>query len=195
MRKIAAGLFAGADGVVADPQDWHFPYFDDELGAAVTDLLGVADTVLFGRKTYEGFAEAWPAREEAGEEDYEMAVALGNARKIVVSHSPLELTWRNSEQVQGDLLDYVKELKAGEGGPIGMSGSVSVIRQLLRAGLLDELHLFVHPIAVGKGLRVWEDDLDQPIKLRLVKCDVFKTSTLHVVYGPENLENTENAAA
>jgi dihydrofolate reductase len=195
MRKITAGLFAGADGVVADPQDWHFPYFDDELGVAVTDLLGAADTVLFGRKTYEGFAEAWPAREEAGEEDYEMAVALGNARKIVVSHSQLELTWRNSEQVQGDLLDYVKELKAGEGGPIGMSGSVSVIRQLLRAGLLDELHLFVHPIAVGKGLRVWEDDLDQPIKLRLVKCDVFKTGTLHVVYGRENLENAENAAA
>ncbi|OLE25426.1 MAG: pyrimidine reductase [Catenulispora sp. 13_1_20CM_3_70_7] len=189
MRKITAGLFAGADGVVEDPQNWHFPYFDDDLGAAVMEQLGSADTVLFGRKTYEGFAEAWPAREAAKEEDYEMAVALGNMRKIVVSHSPLEFAWRNSEQVPGDLLDFVKELKAGEGGPIGMSGSVSVVRQLLHAGLLDELHLFVHPIAVGKGLRIWEDDLDEPIKLRLIKCDVFKSGTLHVVYGPDDTED------
>jgi dihydrofolate reductase len=184
MRKITAGLFSGADGVVDEPQTWHFPYFCDELGVAVTDLMGSADTVLFGRKTYEGFAEAWPAREEAKGEDYEMAKTLGDVRKIVASHSPLEFTWRNSEQVEGDLLDYVKELKATEGGPIGMSGSVSVVRQLLRAGLLDELHLFIHPVAVGKGLRVWEDDLDEPLKLRLIKCDVFKSGTLHVVYGP-----------
>ncbi|GAA1970780.1 dihydrofolate reductase family protein [Catenulispora subtropica] len=184
MRKITAGFFSGADGVVDEPQTWHFPYFCDELGAAVMELMGSADTVLFGRKTYEGFAEAWPAREEAGGEDYEMAKALGDARKIVVSHSPLDLTWRNSEQVQGDLIEYVQALKAEDGGPIGMSGSVSVARQLLHAGLLDELHLFIHPVAVGKGLRLWEDDLDEPLKLSLIKCDVFKSGTLHVVYGP-----------
>jgi len=184
MRKITVGLFSGADGVVEDPQLWHFPYFCDELGVAVMEQIGSADTVLFGRKTYEGFAEAWPAREEAKGEDYEMAKALGDMRKIVVSHSPLEFTWRNSEQVQGDLIDYVRELKAGAGGPIALSGSVSVARQLMHAGLLDEVHLFIHPVAVGKGLRLWEDDLDQPLKLRLIKCDVFKSGTLHVVYGP-----------
>ena len=183
MRTITAGLFSAADGVVAEPQDWHFPYFCDELGAAVMEQIGAARTVLFGRTTYEGFAAAWPAREAAGQ-DLELAKALGDARKIVVSHEKLDFTWRNSEQVEGDLLDYVRELKAGEGGPIALSGSVSVVRQLLRAGLLDELHLFVHPIALGKGLRLWQDDLDEPIKLRLVKCDVFKSGTLHVVYGP-----------
>ncbi|MBS2532076.1 dihydrofolate reductase family protein [Catenulispora sp. NF23] len=183
MRTITAGLFSAADGVVAEPQDWHFPYFNDELGVAVMEQLGAAKTVLFGRTTYEGFAAAWPAREAAGQ-DLEMAEALGDARKIVVSHQKLDLTWRNSEQVEGDLLDFVRELKAGDGGPIGVSGSVSVVRQLLRAGLLDELHLFVHPIALGQGLRIWQDDLAEPIKLRLIKCDVFKTGTLHVVYGP-----------
>ena len=183
MRTITAGLFSAADGVVAEPQDWHFPYFSDELGAAVMEQVGAAQTMLFGRTTYEGFAAAWPAREEAGE-DYEIAKALGDARKIVVSHEKLDLPWRNSEQVRGDLLDFVRDLKAGEGGPIAVSGSVSVVRQLLRAGLLDELHLFVHPIALGRGLRVWQDDLDEPIKLRLIKCDVFKSGTLHVVYGP-----------
>ncbi|GAA2056111.1 dihydrofolate reductase family protein [Catenulispora yoronensis] len=184
MRKITVGLFSGADGVVAEPQTWHFPYFGEELGAAVMKQIGETDTVLFGRKTYEGFAESWPAREEAKGDDYLMAKALGDKRKIVVSHSPLEFTWRNSEQVQGDLIEYVKELKAEEGGTIGLSGSVSVVRQLMRAGLLDELHLYIHPVAVGNGLRLWEDDLDEPLKLKLISCDVFKTGTLHVVYGP-----------
>lgn len=184
MRKITAGFFSGIDGVVEEPQTWHFPYFCEELGAAVMEQIGGSDTVLFGRTTYEGFAGAWPAREEAGGEDYELAKSLGDMRKIVVSHSPLEFTWRNSEQVRGDLIEYVKDLKQSEGGPIGLSGSVSVVRQLLHAGLLDELHLYIHPVAVGKGLRLWEDDLDEPIKLRLIKCDVFKSGTLHAVYGP-----------
>ena len=183
MRKITAGLFASADGVVEEPQNWHFPYFSDELGAAVGEQLGASDTVLFGRKTYEGFAEAWPAREEAGEMDAEMAKQLGDARKIVVSGRKLDFHWRNSEQVEGDLIEYVRALKQTDGGPIGMSGSVSVVRQLLAAGLLDELHLFVHPIALGHGLRVWEER-EEPIKLKLIKCDVFKSGTLHVVYGP-----------
>lgn len=184
MRTLTAGLFSAADGVVAEPQNWHFPYYCDELGAAVMEQLGAARTLLFGRTTYDGFAEAWPAREDGGEY-VEMAKALGDARKFVVSHEKLDFTWRNSEQVPGDLLDFVRELKAGDGGPIAVSGSVSVVRQLLRAGLLDELHLFVHPIAMGRGLRVWQDDLEEPIKLRLIKCDVFKSGTLHVVYGPD----------
>ena len=117
MRTITAGLFSAADGVVAEPQDWHFPYFCDELGAAVGELVGGADTLLFGRTTYEGFAEAWPAREAAGQ-DLEFAKALGDARKIVFSHEQLDFTWRNSEQVRGDLLDFVRELKAGDGGPV-----------------------------------------------------------------------------
>ncbi|MEU6511264.1 dihydrofolate reductase family protein [Streptomyces sp. NPDC046942] len=183
MRKISAGLFIAADGVVESPEKWHFPYFNDEMGAAVTAQLGAADTVLLGRVTYDTFAGAWPAREAAGEDDAEMAKALGDARKIVVSNSPLEFTWRNSEQLQGDLVEAVTKLKAEPGGPIGMSGSVSVVRQLLAAGLIDELHLLVHPIAVGRGQRLF-DDTAEPIPLKLITSDVFKTGVLHVVYGP-----------
>src|ERR671914_2109796 len=86
MRKITAGLFISLDGVVEAPDRWHFPYFNEEMGAAVDASLGAADTVLFGRKTYEGFAGAWPEREAAGEEDADLAKALGDARKIVVSN-------------------------------------------------------------------------------------------------------------
>ncbi|RKE17060.1 dihydrofolate reductase family protein [Streptomyces sp. TLI_171] len=183
MRKITAGMFIAADGVVENPHEWHFPYFNEELGAAVGAQLGSADTVLLGRTTYDVFAASWPQREEAGGEDAAMAKTLGDVRKIVVSHQDLSFTWRNSEQLKGDLLDGVRALKQEEGGPIGMSGSVSVVRQLLAAGLLDELHLFVHPVARGRGLRLFDDTAD-PIELTLLSCETFRTGTLHVVYGP-----------
>ncbi len=69
MRTITAGLFIALDGVVEDPHLWHFPYHNDELGEAVNAQLGAADTVLFGRRTYESFAGAWPERETAGRPD------------------------------------------------------------------------------------------------------------------------------
>jgi dihydrofolate reductase len=183
MRKITAGLFIAADGVVESPEQWHFPYFNEEMGAAVGAQLGAADTVLLGRVTYDTFAAAWPAREDAGGEDAPMAKALGDTRKIVVSHSELAFTWRNSEQLQGDLVEAVTALKQGDGGPIGMSGSISVVRALLAAALIDELHLFVHPIAIGQGLRLFDGTTD-PIRLKLLSNTVFTTGVLHTVYGP-----------
>jgi dihydrofolate reductase len=184
MRKITAGLFISLDGVVEAPDQWHFPYFNEEMGAAVDATLGAADTMLFGRKTYDSFAGAWPDREAAGGEDAAFAKKLGDARKIVASNRPLEFTWRNSEQLQGDLVEAVTALKNQSGtGTIGMSGSVSVVRQLLAAGLLDELHLLVHPIAVRKGMRLF-DEGEPPIPLSLLSSQTFKTGVLNLVYAP-----------
>jgi|SRR5215218_3359312 len=183
MRKIIANLFISLDGVVEEPADWHFPYFNDEMGAAVDAVLGTADTVLLGRRTYDDHAGAWPEREAAGEEDAEFAKALGDVRKIVVSRQRLELTWRNSEQLQGDLVEAVAALKNEPGGPIATSGSISVVRQLLAAGLLDELRLLVHPIAVRKGMRLF-DEGEHPIPLRLISSEAFSTGVLNLVYGP-----------
>jgi dihydrofolate reductase len=136
----------------------------------------------FGRKTYDSFAGAWPEREAAGGEDAPFAKKLGEARKIVVSNQQLEFTWRNSEQLQGDLVEAVTALKNEPGdGTIGMSGSVSVVRQLLAAGLLDELHLLVHPIAVRKGMRLF-DEGEPPIPL--TSSQTFKTGVLNLVYAP-----------
>jgi dihydrofolate reductase len=182
MRKITAGLFISLDGVVEAPDQWHFPYFNEEMGAAVDATLGAADTVLFGRKTYDSFAGAWPEREAAGEEDAGLAKALGDARKIVVSNQQLEFTWRNSEQLEGDLVEAVTALKNESGANIALSGSVSVVRQLLAAGLLDELHLLVHPIAVRKGMRLF-DDGETPIPLRLISSETFETGVLNLVYA------------
>ena len=182
-RKVVASLFISLDGVVEEPGDWHFPYFNDEMGAAVGELLGVADTLLLGRKTYDDHAGAWPEREAEGGEDAEFAKVLGDARKIVVTRQRLELTWRNSERLEGDLVEAVTALKNEPGGPIAISGSVSVVRQLLAAGLLDELHLLVHPIAVRKGMRLF-DEAETAIPLRLVSSQTFSTGVLHLVYAP-----------
>jgi dihydrofolate reductase len=189
LRKITAGLFIALDGVVEAPDQWHFPYFNEEMGAAVDATLGAADTVLFGRKTYDSFAGAWPEREQAGEEDAGLAKKLGDVRKIVVSNQKLEFTWRNSEQLEGDLVEAVAALKNEPGGNIGMSGSVSVVRQLLAAALVDELHLLVHPIAVRQGMRLFDEG--ETIPLRLISSETFETGVLNLVYG--SAESTGDA--
>jgi dihydrofolate reductase len=183
MRKITAGVFIALDGVVEEPASWHFPYFNDEMGAAVGATFGRADTMLFGRKTYDSFAGAWPDREAAGGEDAGFAKALGDMRKIVASHQTLEFTWRNSEQLDGDLVETVAALKNGPGGEIALSGSISIVRQLLAAGIIDELHLLVHPIAVGTGMRLFGDG-GSPIPLRLISSETFSTGVLNLAYGP-----------
>ena len=185
MATIKASLFTALDGVV-DPAvgNWHFPYFNEEMGEAVGTTHD-ADVMLFGRVTYDSFAGAWPDREAAGGEDAPFAKQLGDMRKIVASRRPLEFSWRNSEQVQGDLVEAVTALKADPGiGQIALSGSVSIVRQLLDAGLLDELHLFVHPATAGGGLRLFDDGA--PMRyLRLLSATAFKTGVVHLAYAPD----------
>jgi dihydrofolate reductase len=183
MRKILATLFISLDGIVDGLEQWHFPYFNDEMGAAVDRVLGTADTLLLGRKTYDSFAGAWPEREAAGDEDADFAKKLGDARKIVVSNRQLSFTWRNSEQLKGELVAGVTALKNEPGDlHIAMSGSPSIVRQLLAAGLLDELHLLVHPVAAGKGMRLFEPG-ETPIPLKLISSEAFRTGVLDLVYG------------
>ena len=184
MRKIVAGMFISLDGVVEAPDQWHFPYFNDEMGAAVGGMLDQADTMLIGRVTYDSFAGAWPDREAAGEEDAGFAKQLGDLRKIVVSHQKLDFTWRNSEQLQGGFVDAVTKLKNEAGGDIGMSGSPSIVRQLLEANLLDELHLLVHPIAVRSGMHLF--GAGEAIPLKLLSAETFSTGVLYLVYGPDD---------
>jgi dihydrofolate reductase len=185
MATITASLFMALDGVV-DPAvgNWHFPYFNDEMGAAVAQTHD-ADVMLFGRVTYDSFAGAWPDREAAGGDDAEFARQIGDMRKIVVSHRPLTFTWRNSEQLPGDLVAGATALKADPSiRRIAISGCVSVVRQLLAAGLIDELHLFVHPVLAGSGLRLFEEDgVERP--LRLLASQPFATGVIHLAYGPD----------
>jgi dihydrofolate reductase len=185
MATITASLFSALDGVV-DPMvgDWHFPYFNEEMGEAVTATHD-ADAMLFGRVTYDSFAGAWPEREAAGGDDADFATRLGDVRKVVVSRSPLNFTWRNSEQLEGELVPGVIALKRDPSvGRIAISGCVSVVRQLVDAGLIDELHLFLHPATAGSGLRLFADGA--PARhFALRAATPFRTGVVHLVYAPD----------
>jgi dihydrofolate reductase len=184
MTTITASLFMALDGGV-DPGvgDWHFPYFNDEMGEVVGRTHD-ADVMLFGRVTYDSFAGAWPEREAEGGDEAPFAKRLGDVRKIVASRQPLSFSWRNSEQLQGELVESVTALKRDPAVErIALSGSVSIVRQLLDAGLLDELNLFVHPATAGSGLRLFEEH-GPSRHLKLLSVQPFQTGVMHVVYAP-----------
>ncbi|MEU9516466.1 dihydrofolate reductase family protein [Micromonospora sp. NPDC048169] len=184
MATVISTLFISADGVAEIDPDWHFPYFDDNMGRAVTEDYDTSDVLLIGRETYDSFAGAWPDREAAGGEDAPFAKQLGDMRKVVVSRQPLEFSWRNSEVIQGDLIDAVRALKADTGiKGILIPGSISVVRQLLAAGLVDELRLLVHPVAARKGRRLF-DEGDAPYHLRVAATEAYPTGVLRVIYTP-----------
>ena len=184
MAKVISTLFISADGVAEIDPEWHFPYFDDAMGRAVNEDYETSDVMLIGRVTYDSFAGAWPDRETAGGEDAQFATHLGDARKVVVSRQPLDFSWRNSELLDGDLVEAVRALKADVGiRGILVPGSISVVQQLLAAGLVDELRLLVHPVAARKGRRLF-DDGDAPYHLRVTATEVFPTGVIRVIYAP-----------
>ncbi|GAA2334597.1 dihydrofolate reductase family protein [Streptomyces kunmingensis] len=184
MAKLISSLFISADGVAEIDPDWHFPYFDANMARAVTEDYDTSDVLLIGRETYDSFAGAWPGREAAGGEDAPFAKQLGDVRKVVVSRQPRSFTWRNSELIGGELVDAVTALKADTGvRGILVPGSLSVVQQLLAAGLIDELRLLVHPVAARKGRRLF-DEGNAPYHLRVTASEVFPTGVIRVIYEP-----------
>jgi dihydrofolate reductase len=187
MATLVSTLFSSLDGVVEIDPAWHFPYFDEHMGAAVGEDYEGVDVLLIGRVTYDSFAGAWPDRERAGGEDATFAAQLGDTRKVVVTRGDHDLGWRQAERLEGDLVAAVTALKAQPGvGKILVPGSVSVVRQLLAAGLLDELRLLVHPVAARRGERLFDEG--EPLyPLRLLRSDVFPTGVVRLVYAPAEL--------
>ena len=184
MAKVVSTLFVSADGVAEIDPDWHFPYFDENMGRAVGEDYDTANVLLIGRVTYDSFAGAWPDREAAGGDDAPFAKRLGDTRKVIVSRQPLEFSWRNCELLDGDLADAVTALKADPGVTgILVPGSISVVQQLLAAGLVDELRLLVHPVAARKGRKLF-DDGDAPYHLAVTATEVFPTGVIRVIYTP-----------
>jgi dihydrofolate reductase len=177
MTKIIAGLFSSVDGVVEAPEDWHFPYFDDEVGAVVGTLM--QPRMLLGRVTYAGFAEYFGPL--AGQE---FADQMAAPPKFVVSTTLESAEWGNATVLGADWADRLREIKTGDGPDLGMSGSITLIRSLLAEGLLDELHLLVHPVVVGKGQRLFPEGTGS-FPLPLASVTALKNGTVHVVYAPE----------
>lgn len=179
MRKIKSYFFISLDGVVESPDKWHFRYFDDEMGAAVGAGFATTGALLMGRVLYDEWAAYWP---EHADEPF--GDVMNSIKKYVVSDSLQAAEWQNSEIISGDVARQLTAIKAQDGGDITMSGSPTTVRWLLREGLLDELHLLVHPIVVGDGLaRLFPPD-EPSTPLELLTAQTFKTGVLNLSYAP-----------
>jgi dihydrofolate reductase len=178
MRKLVVAEFISLDGVVEAPDTWHFPYMNEEMFGVMWSLNADADTMLLGRVTYQSFAGAF-ANASA---DDPVAAQMNKPAKVVVSKTLDDLEWANSTLLAGDdIADGVAKLKQQPGGAILTTGSTRLARTLLRAGLVDELNLLVHPIVLGSGQRLFEDEGSR-LPLKLVSCTALSTGVVHAVY-------------
>jgi dihydrofolate reductase len=175
MRKIVAGLAMSLDGVVGSPSTWML--FDDEMNAVVSEGLQRCDAILLGRVTYLRFASLWPGLGS----DVPLADFMNNTPKYVVSSTLDRLDWANSILLTGDLAGELARLREQPGKNIQVPGSPTLVKSLLRDGLLDELSLMIQPVVVGSGLRLF-DELTDPVNLRLAESKALGTGVLSVTY-------------
>jgi dihydrofolate reductase len=181
MRKVVAAEFLSLDGVMESPDQWHFPYFNDEMGQAVGEGFATSDALLMGRVLYEEWAAFWPQQDP---EENPVAATMNGVRKYVVSttlEEPLE--WNNASLIGENVAEEISELKDQPGKDIVISGSGALVRSLLDAGLLDELRLMVHPVVVGSGKRLFEEG-EKQTALELVDAKTFATGVVYLTYKP-----------
>ena len=163
MRRVTAGLFYSLDGVVEAPDRWQFDSFDEELGAELTGMIDRTDTVLLGRVSYQEWAGYWPNAEADSFGSF-----INPVEKFVASRTLTgDLEWQNSRLIDRSLEEFVTALRESGGGEIAVCGSISIVRQLLFARLLDSLTLLVHPVVAGGSGRHLFDSDDPATRLTL----------------------------
>jgi len=180
MRKVTAGFFHSVDGVIEAPNLFQFDSFDAELGQLLGGVMANVDTVLLGRVGYSEWAGYWPTAQQ----DNDFGDFINGVPKYVASRTlqPADLTWQNSTLIEGDLLDFVRQLKAQPGGEIAVMAGVDVARQLFFAGLLEELTLITHPVVAGAGKRMFQPT-DPLTRLTLLKSTITSAGNVVVTYG------------
>ena len=177
MRKLIESTFMSLDGVIDNPQNWSPPYWDDEHAAYAQKLMADTDELLLGRKTYEGFAEAWPQRSGAPFTD-----KINAMPKHVATRTLTDLSW-NARRLEGDAAEAVAELKQRDGENLLKYGTGRFSRTLIENGLLDELHVWIFPVLVGEGQRLI-DGIDVT-HLQLVDTTRFESGIVVNAYAPK----------
>ncbi len=187
MRKVVATELVSVDSVMGSPEEWAFSYSNDEMEEANASGMATSDAMQLGRVAYQEFASYWPYQNSAEQPftDY-----LNNTPKFVVSTTLEEpLQWQNSTLIEGNVAEEITTLKQQPGKDIGIVGSGALVRSLLRDGLLDQLTLMVHPIVVGRGKRLFEEEGDRKA-LELVESRTFGTGVLSST-SPTNRHRAE----
>ena len=191
MRKLIVSTFLTLDGVMQAPggpgEDddggfahggWSVNYWDDLMGQVKSEEFNVPFDMLLGRRTYDIFAAYWPhAPEEAGSKP------LNDATKYVVSRGRPKLEWDPSVLIEGDAAEGVAKLKEGSGPELQVHGSGNLIQTLMRHGLVEEYRLWVFPLVIGSGKRLFADGTI-PAGMRLVDSKVSTTGVVIGTYEP-----------
>ncbi|HEY9527638.1 MAG TPA: dihydrofolate reductase family protein [Anaerolineales bacterium] len=193
MRKIIVSEFVSLDGVMQAPggaeEDtdggfshggWTGPYWHDDMGANLFEEINKSDTLLLGRRTWQGHAEAF----EPAPADDPFAGLLNSLQKYVVSTTLKSAdAWRNSTIIRENVMDEVRKLKEQPGKDIYVDGSSVLVHSLVQAGLVDEYNLLVFPIVLGTGKKVFPEGFYTGLKL--VETKTFPSGVLLMRYQPE----------
>jgi dihydrofolate reductase len=188
MSKIVVSEFVSLDGVVEDPGGaekfkhggWSFKFRDDQVPKYKLDEVFASDGLLLGRVTYEGFAKAWPSRKD----DVGFADKMNNMPKYVVSTTLKKLDWNNSRLIKTNIAEEVNRLKQQPGKDILVYGSGKLVNTLLQHDLVDELRLMVHPVVLGSGKLLFENNAETMKVLKLADSKIFPSGTVLLSYHP-----------
>jgi dihydrofolate reductase len=190
MRKLIVNTFLTLDGVMQAPggpgedptgnfqhEGWSVNYWDDKMNEMMGEFMSEPSEMLLGRKTYEIFAAHWPYSTEPGADE------LNNARKYVASRTLNQVDWNNSTLLKGDVAQEIRKLKEQDGPDLSVPGSSNLIQTLLKNNLVDELRLFIFPVVIGNGKRLFGGGTI-PTDLKLKDTKTSSTGVIMAVYTP-----------
>jgi dihydrofolate reductase len=189
MRKLKLQVQMSIDGYMAGPNgemDWLEWDWDDDLKNYVIGITNPVDCILLGRKLAQGFIDTWARLAEDPDSTENGAKKMNDTPKIVFTKTIFKAEWERTKLEAGDIVEEVKKLKESEGGDMIVYGGGTFVRTLIEAGLIDELHLFVNPTALGKGMPVF-GELQE---MRLVSSKQFDCGIIVLCYKPKRQQNS-----
>lgn len=181
MRKVVVTEFLTLDGVMDAPDEWQFPYWNDEIEKFKHNELYASDAQLLGRVTYQGFADAWPSMTG------EYADRLNSLPKYVVSTTLEKAEWNNSSLIKRNVAEEIHKLKQQSGQDILVHGSRTLVQALMQYTLIDEYDLMIHPVVLGKGKRLFTDGMTASLKL--TESITYGSGVVFLRYQPEKKES------
>jgi dihydrofolate reductase len=178
LRKLITSQFLTLDGVMDSPEQWNSKFLSDAevVQEILADFSG-CDLMVYGRTTYSFFASRWPSRTGT------MADHLNNVAKVVMSTTLQTPEWNNSTVIQTDAVDAIEQLKRQPGKNIIVLGSHRLVQTLMQQNAIDEYKLYLHPLTLGKGKRLFEHGMVEQ-SLKLVTARAMASGVIALTYQP-----------
>ncbi len=177
--RLVATEYMSLDGVFEEPGHWSGPYFDDSAAQFKWDELMASDALLLGRKTYEGFAAAWPTMEAAGD----FGLKMNTMPKYVVSSTLQKAEWSGSKLIKGNVVGEIRKLKHEPGNDLLLSGSAQLFNAMMKEDLIDLYRIMLHPVVVGEGKRLFSGE-SAPTVLQLTDTKRVGKGIIVLEYRP-----------